>query len=190
MSRLKETPALSDIYVFLKKNKKKTWQTLNGFLEPWGDETQLTLRQFNVHVLSGNPNKIDSWFTLAVTRGRLSTLPVSVAQNMSSNCSVRVTLFQTVNSQGRQHPDRPGSEVRAQERFPRRSQLLRCGPDRHPLIRWEVSGQRGAGGCSAQRDGRGPVRRGPPLPQVCSNDTRVFFSVLQCSLFLKLFFFP
>lgn len=142
-----ERDSRSEWHLCLFGKKNKTWQTLNGFLAPWGDETQPMLGQFNVHVLSGNPNKIDLWFTLAVTRCRLSTLPVSLVQNMFSNCSVGVTLFQTVNSQGRQHPDGPGSQVRALERFPGRSQLLHRGPDRHPLIRWEVSGQCGAGGC-------------------------------------------
>ncbi|KAI3365245.1 hypothetical protein L3Q82_010339, partial [Scortum barcoo] len=58
--------------------------------------------------------------------------------------------------------------------FPRRPQLFHRGPDRHPLIRWEVTGQRGAGGCAAQRDGCGPVCRGPALPQSLKNDFFLF----------------
>ena len=61
--------------------------------------------------------------------------------------------FHAVTSQGRQHPDSPGSQVHPEEGLPRRPQLLRRGSRGHPPIRREVSGQRGAGGCAAQRNG-------------------------------------
>lgn len=69
-------------------------------------------------------------------------------------------------TQGWQHPDRPGSEVRAEERFPRWPQRDSRGPDRHRPIRRKVSRQRGAGGCRTEGDGCGPVCSGPSLPDV------------------------
>lgn len=143
--------------------------------EPWSEETWPTRRQFHIRIQSRgtkrgiHPKLICGllfwlWYTVHYWLCGFFSYFLIV---LSQFCSKRKYQFQTLNSQGRQHPDRPGSEVRAEKGFPWRPKLLRCGPDRHPLIRWEVSGQRDAGGCTAQRDRRGPVCRGPSLPQVC-----------------------
>lgn len=125
------------------------------------------LRQFHIHFQFRELKEETNPELICYFGSDMHYITDSVAWSsvvFSSNCSV--SIFQTLNSQGRQHPDRPGFKVRAEEGFPRWPKLLRCSPDRHPLIRWEVSGQCDAGSCGAQRDRCGPVCRGPSLPQV------------------------
>lgn len=114
-------------------------------------------------------------------------------QSYVVNCYLLLHIFslvltitlKTLNFQGRQHPDRPGFKICAEERFPRRTQLLHCGPDRHPHIRREVPGQRGAGGCAAQRDGSGPVCSGHSLPQVRLIVEKIIVCILSALESLK-----